>query len=104
MVTTNTEPRHFENWMPTNEYQNYKQQFMETNQGNILRGLNRLEEFNDLTLEEKNLGANLVTRFLFGVKMAYKRMGMKYENYDVTYDNGEGAESDCISYCHDENK
>ena len=77
---------------------------MEANQDETFANLNKHPQLDDLSEDEKRLGAKIMTQFLFGVNMAYKRMGMKYENYKITLDAGEEAEYDAIAYWNDENK
>lgn len=98
------ETRHFENWLSVSEYQKYKKDFIEANQDDTFTNLNKHPQLNDLSEDEKRLGAKIMTQFLFGVNMAYKRMGDKYDNYKIALDRGEEAEYDSIGYWQDENK
>lgn len=62
------------------------------------------EHFSDLPSEQKDLGAELLARFFFGVDMDYKRFGSKYPIYDIGLDAGEEADYEGIAFWEDENK
>ncbi|MFC1790496.1 hypothetical protein ACFLZP_03370 [Patescibacteria group bacterium] len=88
-------------WLPKEELDREREIFIEKNKGQFSNFFQTNEHFADLNPELKDTGAELVTRFFFGVHMAYRRFGFKHPIYKITYDTGERSDYDGIAF-HDE--
>lgn len=91
-------------WLPKEELDKERESFIEINKGQFLDFFQTNEHFAGLSPELKNTGAELVTRFFFGVHMAYRRFGFKHPIYKITYDTGGRTDYDGIAFHDESNK
>ena len=70
----------------------------------ILAPIRNFETFSDLTPSQQDNVAELVSRFYFGVHMAYHRLGGKYDNYILAYDINSKNEYSSFGFAHEKNK
>lgn len=80
------ETRRLNEWYTKRECDRERECFIEKHRGQFLEFFNASEHFTDLSLEARSIGANLMSRFLFGVGMANRRFGFKYSNCRISYD------------------
>lgn len=99
-----TGERRLNQWLSKEEINRDRKAFIRDNCGQFLTFIQDDEHFSDLSPELKNMGADLITRFFFGVHMVYRRLGNKYPVYNLTYDIGERDEYDGIAFHDDTNK
>lgn len=79
--------------------------YLDGYKGHYLTYFQGYKPFSDFSLSPKlqNDGAELFTRFFFGVHMAYRRFGFKYPIYNIIIDTQEEAEYGAIGVNHTDN-
>jgi len=91
-------------WLPKEDFDRQRESFIEKNKGQFLDFFQSEEQFANLTPELQEAGAELITRFFFGVHMAYRRFGFKYPIYGITYDVSDRNDYDGIGFHHERNE
>mgnify|MGYP001791558480 CR=1 FL=1 len=90
-------------WLSKEEYGRQKVGFIAKNKGQFVDFFSGSEHFSNLTPDLREKGAELISRFFFGVWMAYRRIGFKYSSYNLTYDTGEINDYSGIGYNDESN-
>lgn len=103
MTEAGTDERRFYEWLPKEKLDKVRETFIENNKDQFLTSFQTSEHFSDFSSELKDVGAELITRFFFGVQMAYGRFGFKYPIYKITYDLGERSDYDGIGFNDESN-